>query len=53
MLLLSKSVSHEPNFVACKKKKFLKNREKNLFDKSLSEIKEFERLKELEKANKV
>lgn len=33
-----------------KQKMFLKNREKKLFDKSLSEVEEFEMLKELEKA---
>ena len=36
-----------------KQKKFLKNREKKLFDKNLSDVEEFERLKKLEKANEV
>ena len=36
-----------------KQKKFLKNREKKLFDKNLSDVEEFERLKKLEKINEV
>ena len=36
-----------------KQKKFLKDREKKLFDKGLSDVEEFERLEELEKANEV
>ena len=36
-----------------KQKKFLKNREKKLFDKNLSDVEEFERLKKFEKINEV
>ena len=36
-----------------KQKKFFKNREKKLFDKNLSDVEEFERLKKFEKANEV
>ena len=36
-----------------KQKKFLKNREKKLFDKNLSNVEKFERLKKLEKINEI
>ena len=36
-----------------KQKKIFKNREKKLFDKNLSDVEEFERLKKLEKINEV
>ena len=36
-----------------KQKKFLKDHEKRLFDKDLSEVEKFERLEELEKADEV
>ena len=36
-----------------KQKKFLKDREKKLFDKNLSDVEEFERLKKFEKTNEV
>ena len=36
-----------------KQKKFLKNREKKLFDKNLSNVEKFERLKKFEKINEI
>ena len=36
-----------------KQKKFFKNREKKLFDKNLSNVEEFERLKKFEKINEI
>ena len=36
-----------------KQKKFLKNREKKLFDKNLFDVEKFERLKKFEKINEI